>query len=86
MIGIPGGPESFMFTVLGDVFAAKSMYDSALYYYRMSIPVSERVQMKLNKLTAYIGMATIFKEQHNFDSANGTHKNYCRKEVLQFTR
>jgi tetratricopeptide (TPR) repeat protein len=61
--------ESLVFTSLGDVFAAGKVYDSALYYYHKSLPASVAVRSKLNELTAYIGMATAFKQQHNFDSA-----------------
>lgn len=70
--------ESFVYTELGNALAAMHMYDSAVFYYRMSIPVSEAVNMTINKINAFIGMASVFKQEHSFDSA----KWYAQK-VLQ---
>src|SRR5882672_1809977 len=61
--------ESDIFTFLGDAYAGKAYYDSALFFYRASIPVSDDVKMELNKVDAYNGMAKIFKEKSVPDSA-----------------
>ena len=45
--------------VLGDAFAGKAYYDSALFYYRVSIPVSDDIKMEVNKVDAYNGMAKV---------------------------
>ena len=42
---------------LGDAFAGKAYYDSALFYYRMSLPFSDEVHMDMNKVDAYNGIA-----------------------------
>jgi two-component system sensor histidine kinase UhpB len=61
--------ESNTFTFLGDAYAGKAYYDSALFYYRASIPVSDDIKMELNKVDAYNGMAKVFKEKGKPDSA-----------------
>lgn len=61
--------KSVVYLFLGDAFAANIMYDSALYYYRKSIPFSVEVDLKINALDAYNGIAHVFKGQHQPDSA-----------------
>jgi two-component system, NarL family, sensor histidine kinase UhpB len=71
--------QSCAYTTLGEAFQGKNIYDSALYYYRLSIPVSETLNMRINKIIAYNGMASVFNQQHNFDSA----KLYAQKVLFE---
>ncbi len=71
--------QSCAYTTLGEAFEGKNIYDSALYYYRLSLPVSDSLSMKINKIIAYNGMAAVFKQQHNFDSA----KYYAQKVLFE---
>ncbi|HEY4111546.1 sensor histidine kinase [Puia sp.] len=68
-----------VYTMCGDAFAASKMNDSALYYYRLSLPASEAVNMQYNMLSAYLGLATVFRDQHLNDSA----KSYAWKILFQ---
>jgi two-component system, NarL family, sensor histidine kinase UhpB len=61
--------QSIIYTTLANAFAGKNMIDSALTYYHMSIPVSESVNMKFNWMDACNGLAGIFLQQHQPDSA-----------------
>ncbi len=61
--------KSNIFTGLGDAYAGKAYYDSALFFYRASIPISDDIKMELNKVDAYNGIAKVYKEKHNLDSA-----------------
>jgi len=63
---------------LGEAFEANAVYDSALFYYRLSIPVSDEVGLKIYKMDAYNGLAKSFKEKNNPDSAI-----WYAKKVLQ---
>lgn len=63
--------KSLVFLKLGQAFESNHLYDSALYYYRESLPFSVAREMKIDALDAYNGMANIFKEQHQTDSAIG---------------
>ena len=58
--------KSTVFTGLGDAFSGKAYYDSALFYYRMSLPFSGEIHMDPNKVDAYNGIAEVYKERHNF--------------------
>ncbi|TKK65387.1 hypothetical protein FC093_19960 [Ilyomonas limi] len=71
--------ESAVYTELGNAFAGKGIYDSALFYYRRSIPVSEYIGMTINKIDAFNGMASIFRQVHKFDSA----KWYAQKVLIE---
>lgn len=61
--------RSNIYTYLGDACAGKADYDSALLYYRMSIPFSDDIQMLVNKVDACNGIAQVYKEKNNADSA-----------------
>jgi len=61
--------KSHIYTLLGSAFAGKANYDSALFYYKMSIPFSDNIQMLLNKVDAYNGMAKVYEAKSNPDSA-----------------
>ena len=68
--------RSGIFTFLGDAFTGKAYYDSALFYYRMSLPFSDEIHMDINKVDAYNGIAKVYKETNNFDSATWYAKKY----------
>ena len=77
--------KCFQFRFLGDAFAGKAVYDSALYYYKLSLSTSQPINMDLNNLDVYNGLAKIYKEKNMLDSAiyysskvagNKTAKNY----------
>ncbi|MBX2923966.1 MAG: hypothetical protein KF746_17335 [Chitinophagaceae bacterium] len=61
--------QSGVYVTLADAYAINDMNDSALKYYRMSIPPSEWTNMKYNWIDACNGMAGVFKKQHQPDSA-----------------
>ncbi len=61
--------RSLVYLKLGEAFEVNNHYDSALYYYRLSIPFSVEMDMKIDVIDAYNGIAYVFKEQHQPDSA-----------------
>lgn len=61
--------RSFMFRFLGDAYAASHLHDSALLYYRKSLPYSEDINLELNKLDVYNGIAFVHRQDHQPDSA-----------------
>ena len=61
--------KSQVYVYLGEAFEANGAYDSALYYYRLSIPISDYLNLKIYKMNAYNGVAKSFKEKNNPDSA-----------------
>ena len=58
-----------VYRYLGEAFEANANYDSALFYYRLSIPISKDINTKIFKFDAYNGIAIIYKEKNNPDSA-----------------
>ncbi len=58
-----------VYRYLGEAFEANANYDSALFYYRLSIPISNDINTKIYTVDAYNGIAKIFKEKNNPDSA-----------------
>jgi signal transduction histidine kinase len=61
--------KSGNYTSLGEAFFNKGYYDSALVYYSMSLPFSKSVDMRMNKIKAYIGIAKLYREKGILDSA-----------------
>ena len=49
---------------LGDAFQANQLYDSALYYYRKSLPYAKELNLKTNIIRVHNGMAKIFSARH----------------------
>ncbi len=78
--------KSNMFTFLGDAFAGKAHYDSALFYYRMSLPFSDDIKMGLNKVDAYIGIAKVFKERGRPDSSTWYAKKVLSEKIIKTYR
>ncbi len=58
-----------VYLYLGEAFEATANYDSALFYYRLSIPLSNDIQTKIFKIDAWNGIAKSFKEKAYSDSA-----------------
>ena len=75
--------KSNIFFVLGDAFAGMRQFDSALYYYRISIGFSDNIQMDLNKVNAYNGIAKIFKERNEPDSAISYGKKVLAEKITK---
>jgi len=60
---------SFISPILGNAFAGKGNYDSALLYYRMGIPVSINSYLETKLVNDYNGIAAVYKATGNIDSA-----------------
>lgn len=73
---------SGIFITLGDAFTGKAYYDSALFYYRLSLPFSEEVHIDINKVKAYNGIAKVYKETNHFDSATWYAKRALHERVI----
>jgi len=54
---------------MGNAFAGKGYYDSALFYYRMGIPMSTVAYIKTDLVDSYNGVAAVYKATGNYDSA-----------------
>jgi two-component system sensor histidine kinase UhpB len=55
--------------VLGNAFARKAEYDSALFFYRMGMPVSTQDNQDIVAVDGYNGIAAIHKSRGRLDSA-----------------
>ena len=71
--------KSSIFTSLGDAFEGKAFYDSALFYYRISLPFSDDAHMRINTVDAYYGIAKIYTKINLPDSAIW----YAKKAVAE---
>jgi len=63
--------------LLGNAYASKKQYDSALYYYRMGIPVSISTYLQIDMIDDYNGIASVFRSTGDNDSAI-----YYSKKIL----
>ncbi|MEP7374001.1 MAG: ATP-binding protein [Chitinophagaceae bacterium] len=61
--------RSNIYISLGDAYTGKANYDSALFFYRKSIPLSTAIDLSLNNMDAYSGIAKVYKERNGLDSA-----------------
>lgn len=61
--------KSLAHRFLGDAHAGKHNYDSSLFYYRLSLPFYENIEMETNKIDVYNGIAMVYKEKSRLDSA-----------------
>ncbi|MEP6711531.1 MAG: ATP-binding protein [Ferruginibacter sp.] len=59
----------FVSNILGDAYAGKAIYDSALFQYRISIAVSLKYHTILERVDGYNGIAGVYKTTNDFDSA-----------------
>ena len=64
-----------VYRYLGEAFEANANYDSALFYFRLSIPINNDINAKIYRIDAYNGVAKIHKEKNNPDSATWYAKN-----------
>ena len=55
--------------ILGNAFAGKAEYDSALFYYRMGLPASVNIYWEIHLIDGYNGIAAVYKATGNLDSA-----------------
>jgi len=60
---------SLISTELGNAFAGKAEYDSALVYYHIGIPASLNIHLETNVLDGYNGIAAVSKATGKLDSA-----------------
>src|SRR5690606_20369284 len=58
-----------IFTCLGNAFAGKGEYDSALVYYRKSIVLSANNYWEIHLMDNYNGVAAVYKATGKLDSA-----------------
>lgn len=58
-----------VYLYLGDAFQVTAQYDSALFYYRLSIFLSDQINTEIFKIDAYNGTGQTHKEKNNPDSA-----------------
>lgn len=61
--------RSLISTALGNAFAGKANYDSAMYYYRRGLPVSKNIHLETNVIDCYNGIAAVYKTTGKLDSA-----------------
>lgn len=57
------------YTCLGNAFAGKAEYDSALFYYRRSILLSANNYWEIHLIDSYNGVAAVYKATGKLDSA-----------------
>ena len=55
--------------LLADIYSAKGLNDSALYYYRQAIPYFEKMGVIPTEAILYTGIARVFKNERRLDSA-----------------
>lgn len=60
---------SLIYTCLGNAFAKKSGYDSALFYYRKGILLSVSNYLEIQLVDGYNGVAAVYKATGNLDSS-----------------
>jgi signal transduction histidine kinase len=75
--------KSFQFRFLGDAFAGKAEYDSSLFYYHLGLPFSEDIELQINKIDIYNGIATVYKEKNNLDSATWYAKRALAEKIIK---
>jgi tetratricopeptide (TPR) repeat protein len=68
-----------IFNVLGDAYAGKGIYDSALFFYRNGIPVAQKEHIEPELIDCYNNIAGLYKATHNLDSAAW----YCKKVLSE---
>jgi len=60
---------SLTYTCLGNAFAGKARFDSALFYYRMAIALSANNYWEIHLVDSYNGVAAVYKATGRQDSA-----------------
>jgi len=61
--------QTFIQVELGNAYNKKGNYDSAMYYYRKSIPLALQNHTEIDLIDIYYGMAIVFNKKGNLDSA-----------------
>ena len=56
-------------SIIGDAFAGKAWYDSALYHYRLGLSISGRTYQQTDMIDNYNGIAAVYKNTGRLDSA-----------------
>jgi two-component system, NarL family, sensor histidine kinase UhpB len=69
------------YTLLGNVYASKSDYDSALFFYWKSIAESPPLHLDVNTIDCYNGLASVYKATGKLDSSVF----YARKIIVSRT-
>ncbi|CAN5520433.1 hypothetical protein BH10BAC3_BH10BAC3_07000 [soil metagenome] len=75
--------KSQVYLFLGEAFEAKANYDSALFYYRLSFPISADINMKINEIDAFNGMAKSYKEKNITDTAIDYAKKVLEAKIIK---
>src|SRR4029077_12524253 len=60
---------SFINVELGNSYAQKGNHDSAMYYYKKSIPLASQNHTEIDLIDIYSGIALVYKAKSNLDSA-----------------
>ena len=71
--------EAYNMVTLGDAYSIKAIYDSALFYYHLGIPIAITNNVGLDLMDLYNGIAHVEKIRNNFDSA----KWYSKKSLTE---
>ncbi|HUZ59919.1 MAG TPA: ATP-binding protein [Hanamia sp.] len=61
--------RTFVNVELGNSYAKKGNYDSAMYYYRKAIPLALQNHTEVDLIDIYSGIAQLYKAKSNLDSA-----------------
>ena len=61
--------QSDLLVVLGNSYAKKGNYDSAMFYYRAGPPVAVLGHSEIDLIDIYSGIAAVYKAKGNIDSA-----------------
>ena len=75
------GEISLLFPILGNAFAGKANYDSALFYYTMGIPVAAKYNFGTDLIDNYNGIAEVYKAKGNLDSADWYSKKVLTEKI-----
>lgn len=71
--------ETFINVELGNSYAKKDNYDSAMHYYRIAIPLALQNHTEIDLIDIYSGIALVYKAKSNLDSAAW----YAKKALAQ---
>jgi len=71
--------EGWVSNILGDAYAGKSNYDSALSYYRIGMSSAQKNDIGIDLVDSYNGIASVYTAKNNFDSAAW----YSKKALAQ---
>lgn len=68
--------------VLGDAYAEKHMYDSALFHYRKGIDISEKTHTQKQLIDNYYGIARVHHAKKDMDSALWYGKKIINEKII----